>query len=127
LLAEADIAADARAAADALGIPHYVLDYEERFRKAVIDAFADAYVAGLRPVPCVRCNQTVKFRDLIKVARDLGAPSRAQRDIRRLPAPTCDETSMVQRVAIVSGPGDQFFRMWLDRNNPHNIEAASSA
>jgi tRNA-specific 2-thiouridylase len=64
---------DARAAADTLAIPHYVLDYESRFRAAVIDDFADAYARGETPIPCVRCNQTVKFRDLLDVARELGA------------------------------------------------------
>jgi tRNA-specific 2-thiouridylase len=68
---------DARAAADALGVPHYVLDYESKFRAAVIEAFADSYVQGQTPVPCVRCNQTVKFRDLLEVARDLGAAALA--------------------------------------------------
>ncbi|HEY2481928.1 MAG TPA: tRNA 2-thiouridine(34) synthase MnmA [Caulobacteraceae bacterium] len=68
---------DARAAADALAIPHYVLDYESRFRAAVIEPFADSYAHGLTPVPCVRCNQTVKFRDLLDVARDLGAAALA--------------------------------------------------
>ncbi|MEO8926976.1 MAG: tRNA 2-thiouridine(34) synthase MnmA [Caulobacteraceae bacterium] len=70
--AGADIA-DARAAAHRLGIAHYVLDYESRFRAAVIEDFADAYGRGETPIPCVRCNQTVKFRDLLEVARDLGA------------------------------------------------------
>lgn len=64
---------DARRVAERLGIAHYVLDYESAFRDAVINDFADAYVAGRTPVPCVRCNQTVKFRDLLGVARDLGA------------------------------------------------------
>jgi tRNA-uridine 2-sulfurtransferase len=64
---------DAARVAETLGIPHYVLDYEKRFRAEVIDDFADAYVAGETPVPCVRCNETVKFRDLLSVARDLGA------------------------------------------------------
>jgi len=64
---------DARTAADAIGIPHYVLDYESRFREQVIEDFADAYLRGETPIPCVRCNQTVKFRDLLDVARDLGA------------------------------------------------------
>ena len=64
---------DARRVADAIGIPHYVLDYESLFRQAVIDDFADSYLRGETPVPCVRCNQTVKFRDLMAVARDLGA------------------------------------------------------
>jgi len=68
---------DARLAAESLGIPHYVLDYESLFRDAVIDQFADAYLAGQTPVPCIRCNQTVKFRDLLDVARDLGAEAMA--------------------------------------------------
>lgn len=68
---------DARLAADAIGIPHYVLDYESRFRDAVIDQFADSYLKGQTPVPCIRCNQTVKFRDLLDVARDLGAEAMA--------------------------------------------------
>ena len=68
---------DARQAAASLGIPHYVLDYEARFREAVIDEFADAYVRGETPIPCIRCNQTVKFRDLVEVAKDLGAAAMA--------------------------------------------------
>jgi len=68
---------DARAAAEAIGIPHYVLDYETRFRDAVMEDFADAYLRGETPIPCVRCNQTVKFRDLVEVARDLGAAAMA--------------------------------------------------
>lgn len=64
---------DARNVADAIGIPHYVLDYESRFQQAVIDDFADSYIRGETPLPCVRCNQTVKFADLTKTARDLGA------------------------------------------------------
>ena len=68
---------DARQAADAIGIPHYVLDYESRFREQVIEDFADAYLRGETPIPCIRCNQTVKFRDLLDVARDLGAAAMA--------------------------------------------------
>jgi len=68
---------DARTAAEAIGIPHYVLDYESRFREQVIEDFADAYLRGETPIPCVRCNQTVKFRDLLDVARDLGAEAMA--------------------------------------------------
>jgi tRNA-specific 2-thiouridylase len=64
---------DARMVAGTLGIPHYVLDYESRFKAAVIDRFADSYVAGETPVPCVDCNQSIKFRDLLETARDLGA------------------------------------------------------
>jgi tRNA-specific 2-thiouridylase len=64
---------DARAVAERLGIPHYVLDYESRFKEAVIDRFAESYVAGETPVPCVECNQSIKFRDLLETARELGA------------------------------------------------------
>ena len=64
---------DAARVAERLGIPHYVLDYESRFRREVIEDFADTYVAGETPIPCVRCNQTVKFRDLLATARELGA------------------------------------------------------
>lgn len=68
---------DAREVAAALGIPHYVLDYEERFRHAVIDRFAESYMAGETPIPCVACNQTVKFSDLLDTARGLGAAALA--------------------------------------------------
>ena len=64
---------DARAVAERLGIPHYVLDYESRFKEEVIDRFAESYVAGETPVPCIECNQSIKFRDLLSTARDLGA------------------------------------------------------
>src|ERR1700757_1387136 len=64
---------DARMVAAQIGIPHYVLDYESRFKEAVIDRFADSYVSGETPVPCVDCNQAIKFRDLLVTARDLGA------------------------------------------------------
>lgn len=64
---------DARQVADRLGIPHYVLDYESRFRQSVMDEFAESYVQGETPIPCIRCNQRVKFRDLLETARDLGA------------------------------------------------------
>lgn len=64
---------DARRVADRIGAPHYVLDYESRFRQSVMEDFADAYLAGQTPIPCVRCNQKVKFRDLLDMARELGA------------------------------------------------------
>lgn len=64
---------DARAVADALGIAHYVFDHESRFRDSVISGFADEYLAGRTPIPCVRCNMGVKFTDLFALARDLGA------------------------------------------------------
>jgi len=64
---------DARRVAEQAGFPHYVLDYESRFRESVIDNFADSYLRGETPLPCVRCNQTVKFTDLLQTARDLDA------------------------------------------------------
>lgn len=64
---------DARRVSEMMGFPHYVLDYETNFREAVIEDFADTYLKGSTPIPCVRCNQTVKFRDLLEVAKDLGA------------------------------------------------------
>jgi tRNA-specific 2-thiouridylase len=64
---------DARLVAERIGIPHYVLDYETRFKEAVIDRFADSYAAGETPVPCVDCNQAIKFHDLLQTARELGA------------------------------------------------------
>ncbi len=68
---------DARRVAERLDIPHYVLDYERRFRDSVVEEFADSYLAGETPIPCVRCNQRVKFRDLLDTARDLGAAALA--------------------------------------------------
>src|SRR5690348_2713531 len=68
---------DARNVAERIGIPHYVLDYEERFRESVIDTFAESYALGETPVPCIECNRSVKFRDLLATARDLGAQALA--------------------------------------------------
>ncbi|MCA1774539.1 MAG: tRNA 2-thiouridine(34) synthase MnmA [Paracoccaceae bacterium] len=64
---------DARRVAEEMGFPHYVLDYENTFKEAVIDEFADSYLAGATPVPCIRCNERVKFKDLLETARDLDA------------------------------------------------------
>ena len=68
---------DARQVAERLDMPHYVLDYENRFKAAVMEDFAESYLAGQTPIPCVRCNQRVKFRDLLETARDLGADALA--------------------------------------------------
>jgi tRNA-specific 2-thiouridylase len=68
---------DARRVAEKLDIPHYVLDYEERFRKAVMDDFADSYARGETPIPCIRCNERVKFGDLLQLAKELGADALA--------------------------------------------------
>jgi len=68
---------DARSVADRIGIPHYVFDYERRFKESVIDRFAESYVAGETPVPCIDCNVAIKFRDLLSTARELGAQALA--------------------------------------------------
>jgi len=68
---------DAREVAERIGIPHYVLDYENRFRESVIDNFADSYALGQTPVPCIECNRSIKFRDLLATARELGASALA--------------------------------------------------
>jgi tRNA-uridine 2-sulfurtransferase len=79
---------DAMRVAERLGIAHYVLDYESRFRQQVIDEFADAYCRGETPIPCIRCNQRIKFRDLLGTARDLGAAALATGHyVRRVAAP----------------------------------------
>jgi tRNA-specific 2-thiouridylase len=64
---------DARRVAEAIGIPHYVLNYESKFKESVMDDFVDTYLAGETPIPCVKCNQSVKFKDLLQTARELGA------------------------------------------------------
>lgn len=68
---------DAKMVADKLGIPHYVLDYETKFQQSVIDNFADSYLRGETPLPCVQCNQSVKFKDLLTIAKELGAEALA--------------------------------------------------
>src|SRR5579871_2885383 len=79
---------DARQVAERLSIPHYVLDYEERFRKNVIEDFAATYARGETPIPCVRCNERVKFADLLQTARELGAEAMATGHyVRRVEGP----------------------------------------
>jgi tRNA-specific 2-thiouridylase len=83
---------DARRVAERMGFPHYVLDYEDRFRASVIDEFADAYLAGATPIPCIRCNERVKFRDLLETARDLEADCMATGHyVRRVAGPAGPE------------------------------------
>jgi len=79
---------DAQRVAEMMGFPHYVLDYESNFKESVIENFADTYLQGSTPIPCVRCNQTVKFRDLLQVAKDLNADCMATGHyIRRIDGP----------------------------------------
>lgn len=86
---------DARRVAERIGFPHYVLDYENKFRESVINEFADAYLAGATPVPCIRCNERVKFRDLLETALDLDADCMATGHyIQRQEGPTGAELHM---------------------------------
>ena len=99
--------ADARRVAEELGFPHYVLNYESNFRESVIDDFADSYLRGETPIPCVRCNQSVKFRDLLKVAHDLGADCMATGHyIKRL---INDETGQAELHRAVDEGKDQSY------------------
>ena len=97
---------DARRVSESLGIPHYVLDYESRFREQVMEDFADTYLAGHTPIPCVRCNQTVKFKDLLDTARQLGADCMATGHyIRR----TVDEDGVAQLARAADPDKDQSY------------------
>lgn len=92
---------DARRVAETLGFPHYVLNYEDNFKESVIDGFVDSYLQGETPIPCVRCNQTVKFRDLLKVAHDLGADCMATGHyIRRLVNPDTGQAELHRAVDL---------------------------
>ena len=102
---------DARRVAETLGIPHYVLDYEQRFQDAVIDKFAASYMAGETPIPCIACNQTVKFSDLLTTARDLGA--------------TCLATGHYVRTERVNGRRAMFRPVDLDRDQSYFLFATT--
>lgn len=102
---------DAREVAAKLGIPHYVLDYEARFREAVIDRFAESYIAGETPVPCVACNQTVKFSDLLDTAKTLGASALA--------------TGHYVRSRLIDGHRAMFRPVDLDRDQSYFLFATT--
>src|SRR5258705_8458265 len=88
---------DAKRVAEQLAIPHYVLDYEERFRRAVMDDFAASYARGETPIPCVRCNERIKFGDLLELARELGADALATGHyVRRVGGPFGPELHRAQ-------------------------------
>ena len=126
---------DARNVSTHLGIPHYVLDYESRFREAVIDDFADAYLRGETPIPCIRCNQTVKFRDLISMARDLGASALATGHyVRRIIGPRGPELHRASDLAkdqsyfLFTTTDDQlgFLRFPLGASNKNETRALAA-
>lgn len=97
---------DARRVAEMFGFPHYVLNYETNFRESVIDDFADSYLRGETPIPCVKCNQSVKFRDLLKVAHDLGADCMVTGHyIRR----DVDETGRAHLIRAIDDGKDQSY------------------
>ena len=101
---------DARRVSETIGIPHYVLDYEQRFREAVINPFAESYVMGETPIPCVACNQTVKFADLLATARDLGADCLATGHyIRSRHEPTADNPGRRALYRPVDSDRDQSY------------------
>jgi tRNA-uridine 2-sulfurtransferase len=101
---------DARRVCETLGIPHYVLDYEARFRDTVINPFMESYVAGETPIPCVSCNQTVKFADLLATAKELGADALATGHyIRSRPNPTADDAGRRALYRPVDSDRDQSY------------------
>jgi len=109
-------ARDAALVAERLGIPHYVLDYEARFREAVIEDFADSYRRGETPVPCIRCNERIKFKDLLETARELGASALATGHYARRVAGT--EGPELHRAR--DGARDQSY--FLYRTNPAELD-----
>jgi len=97
---------DAKNVADKFGFPHYVLNYESLFKESVMEEFADSYLRGETPIPCVRCNQSVKFRDLLKVAKDLGADALATGHyVRRIN----DEHGQAQLLRAIDPAKDQSY------------------
>ena len=97
---------DAKMVADKLCIPHYILDYESKFKESVIDDFVDSYTRGETPLPCVKCNQSVKFKDLLKMAKDLGADGLATGHyVRKIDGPEGAEL----HAGIDSGKDQSYF------------------
>ena len=120
---------DARRVADHLGIPHYVLDYEAKFAKTVIDQFAQSYIDGETPIPCVTCNNEIKFRDLLDTARDLGAEYLVTGHyVQRLDGPNGPELRRAidperDQSYFLFGIGkEQLSRLWFPLGGMHKSE-----
>lgn len=110
---------DARRVAEMHDFPHYVLDYESNFKQSVIEDFADSYLKGETPIPCVRCNQTVKFRDLFDVAKDLGADCMATGHyIKRVMNP---ETGQAELHRAIDGGKDQSYFLFATTQDQLNF------
>ncbi|NCO04175.1 MAG: tRNA 2-thiouridine(34) synthase MnmA [Alphaproteobacteria bacterium] len=110
---------DAKRVAEEKGFPHYVLNYEDNFRESVMDDFADSYMKGETPIPCVRCNQTVKFRDLFKVAQDLGADCMATGHyIKRV---INEQTGQAELHRAVDGGKDQSYFLFATTQDQLNF------
>lgn len=110
---------DAKQMAEEKGFPHYVLNYEDNFRESVMDDFADSYMKGETPIPCVRCNQTVKFRDLFKVAQDLGADCMATGHyIKRV---INEDTGQAELHRAVDGGKDQSYFLFATTQEQLNF------
>ena len=113
---------DARRVAETLSIPHYVLDYESRFKEDVIDYFIDSYLAGMTPVPCIRCNQGVKFRDLLETAKQIDADCMATGHyVRRL-----EGAAGAELHTAVDASRDQSYFLFATNAGPVAFPAISS-
>ena len=125
---------DARRVAERLSIPHYVLDYERRFADAVMTPFADSYVSGKTPVPCVACNSEIKFRDLLATARDLGADVMATGHyIQRRDGPAGPELCRAvdaerdQSYFLFATTREQLERLWFPLGGMHKSDVRALA
>ena len=125
---------DARRVADRIGIPHYVLDFEQRFREEVMEVFADTYLKGETPIPCVHCNDTIKFNDLLERARDLGADALVTGHyVRRIDGPNGAELhrgedhSRDQSYFLFSTPKDALEMLWFPLGTSTKDETRAEA
>lgn len=125
---------DARRVADALDIPHYVMDFEKRFREAVMEPFAESYIAGQTPIPCVTCNDTIKFSDLLLRSRELGADALVTGHyVRRGDGPCGAELlkgsdeSRDQSYFLFSTPRSALSQLWFPLGGANKTETRAEA